>query len=359
MLPLLLPELPFLSPNFGSHMVLQRNKPNTFWGWTKPGEKVTVSIDGKKASGVAGSDGRWVVKMTPPKAGGPYTVLVEGSVDREMAGKPDWATIDVHYKRSATLEDVLVGDVWLCTGQSNMEFGLSQSLGGIAEVAAADQPNLRLFMAPRQVGYAPKATNGGEWRLCNPRTITQDGWGGFSAVGYYFGKKLQAEIGVPIGLVEDCWGGTSAEAWTSAEGLRPLGDFAPQVAQVEGLQTSDGPVFGTYNNLWMDQYDPGRREGWQTPGFDDSKWEAGRLPPGPTGMRRVLWLRNDRRSGGRSGHPLSQPDRRHRYDLDQRQPCRDDQLRLGLAPLPRDPSTRTKRDRHPRVHRGSGVLVPR
>jgi sialate O-acetylesterase len=272
-------------------MVLQRNKPNTFWGWTTPGEEVTVSVAGKKATGQAGADGRWVVNLMPPKAGGPYRVLVEGSIGRETAGKPDRAVIDIRDKKSAVLEDVLVGDVWLCTGQSNMEFGLSQSLGGQAEVGAANQPNLRLFMVPRQVGYAPKAVNGGEWRVCNSKTVAQDGWGGFSAVGYHFGRKLQTELGVPIGLVEDCWGGTSAEAWTGAKGLSPLGDFAPQLAQVESLQTSGGPVFGTYNNLWMDQYDPGRREGWQASSFDDSDWASTNLPGGPAGTRRVVWLR--------------------------------------------------------------------
>lgn len=272
MLPILLPDLPFLSPNFGSHMVLQRNKPNTFWGWTAPGEKVTVSVTGKREVGTAGADGRWVVKLTPPKVGGPYKVVVEGS-------------------KRVELDDVLVGDVWLCTGQSNMEFGLSQSLGGQAEVAAADQPNLRLFMAPRQVGYAPRSVNGGEWRVCNPKTVAQDGWGGFSAVGYYFGRKLQTELGIPIGLVEDCWGGTSAEAWTSADGLNPLGDFAPQLAQIEKLQSAGGPVFGTYNNLWMDEYDGGRGDGWQAPSFDDSAWATTNLPNGPTGSKRVVWLR--------------------------------------------------------------------
>src|SRR5690349_15836078 len=100
------PALPLLSPVFGDHMVLQRDKPNAFWGWTTPGAKVRVSVAGKRAEGVAGPDGKWMARLTPPKAGGPYQVVVEGPTKVE-------------------LNDVLVGDVWLCTGQSNMEMGLS------------------------------------------------------------------------------------------------------------------------------------------------------------------------------------------------------------------------------------------
>lgn len=291
MLPFLPPELPFLSPNFASHMVLQRDKPNTFWGWTTPGEEVTVSVGGKKGSGTAGPDGKWVVKLTPPKVGGPYELSVVGGNEQTFDQKVGDSTIPVHYHHSKVLEDVLVGDVWLCTGQSNMEMGLTQATGGQAEVAAATDSKIRLFMASRQVAYSPQAIGGGEWRVCSPQTVAQDGWGGFSAVGYFFGKKLRKELDVPIGLVENCWGGTSAEAWTSANALRPLGDFTPQLSQLEGLLHSGGPVFGTYNNLWMDQYDPGRRNGWQAESFDDSAWATTTLPGGAKGSKRAAWFR--------------------------------------------------------------------
>ena len=271
-----LAPLPFLSPNFGSHMVLQRDKPNVFWGWTTPGATVTVSVADEKASGRARPDGKWIVRFRPPKTGGPYRVLIDG---------PEHAELD----------DVLVGDVWLCTGQSNMEFGLTQANGG-AEVAKADRPRMRLFMAPRQVGYEPKAVNGGTWKVCTPTTVAQDGWGGFSAVGYNFGKILQDELKVPIGLVEDCWGGTSAEAWTSVEGIRPLGDFDPVLANVDAVAKAGGPVFGTHKNLWLDAGDPGRREGWQAEGYDDSGWSEVALPSakgmeGPPNTPKVVWYR--------------------------------------------------------------------
>ena len=294
-LPPVLP-LPFLSPNFGSHMVLQRDKPNAFWGWAAPGERVTVSISGRRASAKASADGRWTVRLTPPRVGGPYKVVVEGSKSSDpQPMNVGGTTIDVVISpRRVELDDVLVGDVWLCTGQSNMEFGLSQANDGAAEVAAADEPSLRLFMAPRAVGYSPLATNGGEWKVCTPATVAQNGWGGFSAVGYFFGRRLQRELKVPIGLVEASWGGTSAEAWTSAEGLRPLGDFAPQLATVERTLAQGGPVFGTYTNLWLAENDAGARpgeEGWQAPDLDESGWSTVRLPEAPVGGRGAVWYR--------------------------------------------------------------------
>ena len=265
------PDLPFLSPNFGSHMVLQRDKPNTFWGWTTPGDKVRVTIGARVSTGKAGPDGKWTVRFDPPKVGGPYKVYV-ATESQSVTHRDDLPGVEIRGPRQvAVLEDVLVGDVWLCTGQSNMEFGLTQANGG-TEVANADRPQMRLFMVPRQVGYAPRAVDGGTWKVCTPATVAQDGWGGFSAVGYSFGRKVQDAVRVPIGLVEDCWGGTSAEAWTSAVGLAPLGDFGTPLATVAERAAKDRPVFGTYKNVWLDENDPGVREGWQAADFDDSGW---------------------------------------------------------------------------------------
>ncbi len=277
-------------------MVLQRDKPNVFWGWTTPGESVTVSVGDKRASGKAGADGRWIVRLDPPKVGGPYRIDVytKSRVAVRAASVPPDVKV-MAPRQMAILEDVLVGDVWLCGGQSNMEFGLTQALGGLEEVGKADRPTMRLFMAPRAVGYVPRAVNGGEWKVCTPKTVAENGWGGFSAVGYFFGKRLQDELKVPIGLVEDCWGGTSAEAWTSAPGLAPLGDFAPQLATVAARSEKGGPVFGTYKNLWLDENDQGTREGWSAEGYDDSGWYATHVPVRTTGDsdrgERALWFR--------------------------------------------------------------------
>jgi hypothetical protein len=160
-------------------MVLQRDKPNTFWGWTTPGEKVQVEIAGKKATGRAEADGRWAVRIKPPAVGGPYTVTIRGHETIELT-------------------DVLVGDVWICSGQSNMEMGLTAVDHGPEDAAAANDPQMRLFMTERQVGFVPQRTNEGQWKVCTPETVAQGGWGGFSAVGYHFGKELRERLNVPL-----------------------------------------------------------------------------------------------------------------------------------------------------------------
>lgn len=260
MMLLLPPTLPFVSPALGSHMVLQRDRPNTFWGWTSPGERVTVTLGEKKASGVAGADGKWMVRITPPKVGGPYTVAIDGS-------------------QHAQLEDVLVGDVWLCTGQSNMEFGLTMENGGAEAVANSNDPNLRLFLAPHQTTLTPQPINGGMWKVCTPETVAQDGWGGFSAVGYHFGKALRREVGVPIGLVEVVWGGTNAESWTSREALRPLKDFDAVFPQIDA-SVAQGPAVMDGSN------DPGSQPGsnWGAMDLDTTGWKSTAVPNGFTGL---------------------------------------------------------------------------
>src|SRR5947209_5988457 len=130
--------LPFVSPVFGDHMVLQRGKPNTFWGWAKPGETVRVDLAGHQASGKAGEDGRWQVQVDPPEVGGPYTVKIDGP-------------------QHAEFRDVLVGDVWLCGGQSNMEMGLGQVDDAEREIQNADHPQVRLYLVGHKPAFAPSA----------------------------------------------------------------------------------------------------------------------------------------------------------------------------------------------------------
>lgn len=259
------PTLPLLSPVFGDHMVLQRDRKNTFWGWAKPGTRVKVTLANRTATGVAQDDGRWEARIEPPKPGGPYEVVVEGP-------------------QRVELKDVLVGDVWICSGQSNMEFGLSQANNGDAEVAAANEPNLRLFMVGRQVGYVPKPLpSSGQWKVCSPETVKQDGWGGFSAVGYNFGKRLQKELGVPIGLVQVAWGGTSGEAWASEKALRPLNDFDRDFDRLSILRKKGVPVYGTYTDLWLADHDT-LADAYRTD-FPEKDWATTTVPDGFTSAR--------------------------------------------------------------------------
>lgn len=270
--------LPFLSPIFTSNMVLQRGRENPMWGWTTPGSRVKVTFAGKTANDVAGPDGKWMIWLKSHPAGGPYTIEIQGSED-------------VH------LNNVLVGDVWLCTGQSNMELGLSQVKNGHAEVEQAIHPNIRLFMVEHAWGATPQPIiKSAQWQVCSPDTVIQKGWGGFSAVGYFFGRDLQqAHPNVPIGLIETCWGGTAAEAWTTERTLETMPEFADVADRVSTL---DGlPEKITMDSeSWADQHDAGSAA-FNSQDYDDSSWQTMNLPgqwawDGPIkGFVGIVWFR--------------------------------------------------------------------
>ncbi len=185
---------------FGSHMVLQQDKPLIFWGWAEPGETVKVQLGESSGQGQANDKGEWKVTLPPLKAGGPFKVIISGSSQVEF-------------------EDVLMGEVWLCSGQSNMEMGVNVSQDAQNEVAAADFPKIRLLMVQNRWTPQPQKDFEGEWKLCSPKTIAEGGWGGFSAAGYYFGRELHRTLNVPVGLIDATWGGTRIESWTPPEGF--------------------------------------------------------------------------------------------------------------------------------------------
>jgi sialate O-acetylesterase len=252
-------QLPFLSPVFSSHMVLQRDKTNTFWGWTSPGKRVTVSVSGNTGTGTAGSDGKWMVRVAPPPTGGPYTVNIDGP-------------------SHVTLDDVLVGDVWVCSGQSNMEFGIGMTNNSAQEIANADHPGIRLFLAPHDINLRPVPVIDGTWKPCNPTTIREGGWEGFSAVGYFFGRELNDRLKVPIGLVETNWGGTVAESWTSKGSLEKLGDFDKALNLVDELGKPGTPDFAHRTDSWFMANDAGSANHWEAPGYNDTYWKETALP---------------------------------------------------------------------------------
>ena len=177
------PAKPLLHPLFSNEAVLQRGKRLAVWGWASPGAPVTVSLsgDGLSAQPVtvnAGSDGRWQVALGPFSAGGPY-VLTASSGDAK-----------------AEARDVLVGDVWLCSGQSNMQLRVKEAKDFEIEKARADLPRIRHFFVPRRKETSPQELVQGEWKVCSPDTV-----GEFTAVGFFFGRKLLEDFNVPIGLV--------------------------------------------------------------------------------------------------------------------------------------------------------------
>jgi len=255
-------SLPFVSPVFGDNMVLQRGKLNTIWGWSKPGDTVRVEIADHAASSAAGPDGRWQVRILPPAPGGPYLVKIQGA-----------QTVELH--------EVLVGDVWLCGGQSNMQLGLRFARDGEEEVQRAVHPEIRFYVVQEHSSYSRADVPQGTWKIVSPETAGAGRDGGISAAAYYFALKMQEALHVPIGLVEDCLGGTPAETWTSAETLRKLGDFDVPLAEEDRLRTLGGPVYGNYIMPWYDQYDLGLQGmPWADPGLDDSGWKTVHVPGG-------------------------------------------------------------------------------
>ena len=267
-------SLPLISPIFGDNMVLQRGKVNTIWGWSEPGDKIRVEIAGKNVSAVAGVDHRWQVKIQPPAARGPYTLNIKGA-----------QTLELH--------NVLVGDVWLCGGQSNMQVGLGRARNGEEEVKAANYPQIRFFSVAAHSAYHHTDIPEGTWKVVSPETADQ-----VSAVAYYFARKIQQQIHVPIGLVVDALGGTPAEAWTSAEALRPLKDFDIPLAELERLAAAGAPEYGSYVMHWYDQYDVGLKENWAAPDADDSAWKTVDIPGGFSELGvpdtpALVWLRRE------------------------------------------------------------------
>lgn len=255
---------PLVSPIFGDHMVLQQGRPNRIWGWAAAGTKVAVAIaDTAKtlssAQTTAGSDGRWQVEIAPPVAGGPYTLTVDGP-------------------QRVELRDVLVGEVWFCGGQSNMNWALAAAKDGAAEVAAANYPTLRFYRVPQTVSYTASDLPGGAWKVCTPENA--GGPNGLSAVAYFFARRLQAELKVPVGLVQCAVGGTPSETWTSAETLQRFPEFAPAVAEIERLRARGGTQYGNYIMHWYDEYEGAREGTWSKTDFADADWKTVTLPGG-------------------------------------------------------------------------------
>jgi sialate O-acetylesterase len=199
----------------GDHMVLQQQQADPIWGWDSPGTQVTVSFAGKDYSTTADADGRWMVKLAPlPANSTPQTLTIVGSTKR-------------------VIQDVLVGEVWLCSGQSNMEFGLGNVTNGPGEIAAANFPGIRLLKVPKEWLAQPQADQSGNWKVCTPETVAQGGWNGFSAVGYFFGRELHRTLNVPVGLVDSTWGGTRIESWTAPEGFAAVPALSALSAAVQ------------------------------------------------------------------------------------------------------------------------------
>ncbi len=280
-------QKPFLHPLFSDNMVIQRDVKAPVWGWTTPRSEVTVELDGAKVSCKAGDDGKWMAVLPPHKAGGPFTLKVTGA-------------------ETFTKSNVMIGDVWICSGQSNMEMGIGACQNGKEEIAAANFPNIRLFTVPKKIAFEPQTVFSpgqpmqSKWLVCSPETVGAEGWGGFSGVGFFFGRELNKALNIPIGLIHTSWGGTIAEAWTSAEGLGTVPDFKDSLAvfqdQVKKLKAGQAD-FAKEMDAWWKDNDPGSKSGWADPDLNTSDWKDMESQPknweqcGLANFDGVVWFR--------------------------------------------------------------------
>jgi len=271
-------DKPFVASLFTDNMVLQRGISDPVWGWTTPGAAVTVTIDGKTAQAVAGTDGEYIAKLPKLSAGGPYTLSVIGP--KTVTGP-----------QTVTFSNVLVGEVWICSGQSNMEFGVGNGNNAPDEITAADYPQIRLFVVDKKVARDPQSGTVGSWLPCSPDSIKRGTWNGFSAVGYFFGRNLYQNLHVPIGLIQSSWGGTPAEAWTDEAALaQNVPGFkatlmkidAQRDAEKQGLTASSTPPLPA---LSLDQNSP------------TSLYNGMIAPIIPYGIKGAIWYQGEANAG--------------------------------------------------------------
>jgi len=190
---------------FSDHMVLQREIGLPVWGWADPGEKVAVTLGDETKTAVADNAGKWSVTLAAQRAGGPHTLTVKG-------------------KNTVQISDVLVGEVWLASGQSNMAMTVARAANFAEEQAAANHPRLRMFTVNRVPAETPQERCEGTWQVSSPESV-----GSFSATAYFFGRELHEQLDVPVGLINSSWGGTPVQAWTSLEVQQALPDLQPML----------------------------------------------------------------------------------------------------------------------------------
>jgi len=246
---------PLLASIFQDHAVLQRGRPLALWGNSAPGDTVTVSLNGHQASAKADASGGWSVRLPAMEAGGPFTLEA-----RTAAGT------------SQILSDILLGDVWLCSGQSNMELSVARSRGGDRVAARSTDERLRLLTVPHADRTEPAADlpEGAVWRLAEPETVRE-----FSAACYFTARELQETVKAPIGLVAAAWGGSAAEAWTAESGLRAAGAFDDRLDLLRLYAKDEAAANQRMGRLWEGWWRTHARSGsepWQAQAAGTGEW---------------------------------------------------------------------------------------
>lgn len=256
----------------GDNMLLQQKTNAKIWGKANPGHKIVVTSSwNSTGKAISGKDGKWSVSLKTPDAGGPYTISISSG------------------DTAITIKNVLIGEVWLCSGQSNMEMPMAgwppndTIMHSASAIRSSSNTEIRLFNVQKRLSEQPLDECMGRWEVCNPQTVNQ-----FSATAYFFGRKLQQELKIPVGLIESSWGGTPSESWTSAEYLDKSGEF---VSEIKAIRES-APMLAEYkqwlNTLSKADIKPAGDDQWKnldfndnkipSTDFDDSKWPVITLP---------------------------------------------------------------------------------
>ncbi|MBN2423538.1 MAG: hypothetical protein JXR46_07565 [Calditrichaceae bacterium] len=277
---------------FSDHMVLQQDMPIPVWGTADPNGIVTVIFMDQKAETISDKKGKWMVKLKPVKAGGPFQMNIIG-------------------KDTLLIDDILVGEVWLGSGQSNMEMplaGWGRVLNFEQEIQNADYPQIRLFQVQRSIAVQPVTDIPAEgWQVCSPQTIAE-----FSATAYFFGRELHKQLNIPIGLIHSSWGGTIIEAWMSEESLQGYPEFSKTIQklrQIDSLlrvnkQNEEPANYEEIMAVWQKEIiekDRGLKNGkaqWASPELQDGDWPEMELPTtwenaGLPGLDGIVWFRKE------------------------------------------------------------------
>lgn len=276
---------------FADQMVLQRGSAVPVWGWAEPGEVVTVEFAGQKKSATAGLDGKWLVKLDPLQISAePRALTVSGKTPSGQSS-------------TVKLSDVLVGDVWLCSGQSNMEFPMNnlRDTAYAGDLASASFPLIRQGAVPRDPSVKPRTNSAVSWTICTPQSVGQ-----FTAAGFYFACEIQKYLGVPIGLIHASWGGTSAESWTSKDALDTVPAFKARAdEQLANLACLPEIIknFPAALAAWekangrVDSENLGEKNGWAKTDATTADWKAAKINAkwsvSSLNNGGVIWLRKE------------------------------------------------------------------
>ncbi|WP_309384475.1 sialate O-acetylesterase [Cerasicoccus frondis] len=274
-------------PNlFSDHMVLQRDQVDPIWGKADPGEKVTVSFNGQSKETEADADGDWRVELEPMAAGGPFEMVIQGN-------------------NEVVLKDILIGEVWVCSGQSNMQWIVNNTNNKEVEVLSANYPEIRLLSLPRVGTQEPQDNIDATWEVCSPETV-----GNFSAVGYFFGRRIHQTLDVPVGLIHNAWGGSSAEAWVPRELLEQDEQFASYIANhdqkaAEYTDEIHQEKIAEYQEelaRYKANGESGRHPRWPSdPRYNQHRpgniYNGGVLPLVGYGIRGMIWYQGESNSG--------------------------------------------------------------